>query len=29
MALLHNNEIILGVIYDPIMDRMYVAEKDK
>ncbi len=27
MALLHNNEIILGVIYDPIMDRMYVAEK--
>lgn len=27
MALLHNNEIVLWVIYDPIMDRMYVAEK--
>lgn len=29
LALVKNGESILGVIYDPLMDRMYYAEKDK
>lgn len=29
IALLHNNDLILSVIYDPYMDRLYVSEKGK
>ena len=29
MALVKNGEVILGVVYDPFCDRLYVAEKDK
>ena len=29
LALVHNGESILGVVYDPFMDRMFVAEKGK
>ena len=28
-ALIHNNEVKIGVIYLPITDELYVAEKDK
>jgi myo-inositol-1(or 4)-monophosphatase len=29
LALTHHNEPVLGVVYDPMADRMYVAEKGK
>src|SRR3989344_220791 len=29
LALVKNGEVILGVVYDPFCDRLYVAEKDK
>jgi len=29
IALLHHNDLILSVIYDPYMDRLYASEKGK